>query len=257
MTDASTILFAPLAFLAGTSLYYLVLTRVADSFVMQLWLRRKAVSRASVEDLFAVVNIGVAAVFQIVVVAGLIALLDIPILSLLVEGADLWWLLLVLPLAVAELSLASMLAGVALAFTPEMQSGGWRLMMDAGWLRSFLKMGANGRHGTAPVILLVYIAAEEILFRGVGIWCLASLPAVAITMTSLVFVAVQCVGMPSWRHAIFPVAGAVVMGPTHAWLVLSGAPLLFPIAVHLTFFIAAVATAPHLDRQRDNPEFLP
>jgi len=251
MNSAAAIILGPIIFLTATAIYYLVLTRIADRAVLDLWLKRRAGRTESVEDQFAVVNIAVAAVFQVATVALLVVLLDVPLLALMLGDFDPLLLLMVVPLALAELSLASMLAGLIMMLVPDMQAGRWRAMMDAGWLRSFMKIGTGERRAAAPAILLVYIAAEETLFRGIGLWAFRSNPAIAAMMTSLVFVAVQCVGMPSWRHAIFPVAGALVMGPAHALLALAGAPLLFLIAVHLTFFLAAIATAPYLDHHRN------
>lgn len=64
--------------------------------------------------------------------------------------------------------------------------------------------------------------------------------AIAFTASLVLFVAMQVFFMASWRAAMFPVVGALVMGVVHgllAWRV----PHLLPLVVaHIVFFLFAV-----------------
>ncbi|MHA6720534.1 CPBP family glutamic-type intramembrane protease [Sphingomonas sp. RS6] len=238
----------PLIFVAAIALYYGVLARFADRAVLRLILRRhRAPGDANVSDMMAIVDISVAATFQLALVIGLSVLFAVPATTLLWRGWTVELFAITPALAVAELSAASMLASVALAALPKGKGGDWRAMMNAGWLRSFLRAGRGRWRIAAGAVLIVYIGAEEFLFRAVALdafkgWGTPG----AVVASTLLFLVAQCAGMPSVRHALFPLAGAAVMGPVHCALAIEGAPLSMLIIIHLLFFLAATTTGPSL-----------
>lgn len=242
---------AAVLFLAATALYYGVLVRVADRPALRIVLARMPVSGRSVGDVFAFVNIAMAAVFQAGLVLLLAALLDVDLIDWLLSG---WHPVLVVAapaLALAELALSSMLASIAMAaFSDDGGTEDWRVLMRSGWVGSFMRAGEQISPVAALGFLSIYLGFEEALFRAVALKAFSGFgPLVAGAASCLTFLAAQVAGMPSWRHAVFPLCGAAVMGPVHAALALAGAPGLFLIAVHALFFTAAVAAAPRMASQ--------
>ena len=236
-----------IAFLASIALYYCVLTRVFDRIVLCKVLERRSIGDESVPDVLAAVDITVAAVFQGLIIWALCIALRLDIQRLMMEGLHPSLFIIAPLLALAELAAASMLASFFMSLAVDVPGKNWGAMMESGWVRSFILTSKRGNAGLALVGISIYIGCEEILFRGVGIAAFADLgPVAAGVASTLTFIAVQAVGMPSMKHALFPICGAAVMGPVHSILAISFAPLLFLIAVHLMFFFAALAAAPHL-----------
>lgn len=237
---------------AGIALYYGVLVSTFDRRVYLFVLRSLPVAGMRNDDVFAVVNIVVAGAFQLAVVAVLVGALDLPLHGMLFGGFSPVYLLLAPLLAVAELSLAGMLASMIMAAVTAWQRARgksqvfdrWQAMMQSGWLRSFSRSHAVLPRHVGTGLFAVYLACEEILFRGIALHALLALgPVAALLLSGLLFVAVQTVGMPSLGHALFPVAGALVMAPVHGCLALLHVPLAFLILTHLMFFLAAIGSA--------------
>lgn len=237
---------------AAIALYYGVLVRSFDRLAYRFALRHLSLRGLRNDDVLAVVNILVAGAFQMAVVGVLIMLLDLPLGKLVFAGFEPVFLLLAPLLALAEMAMAAMLASIVMAAAGGWQRWrgqrqvfmNWQGMMQAGWLRSFNRTHALLPRHAGALLFLVYLAFEEILFRGIALGAL--LPCgmgVAIMVSSLLFAAAQTAGMPSAAHALFPVAGALVMGPVHGYLALLQVPLAVLILTHLLFFLGAIGSA--------------
>ncbi|WP_287270157.1 hypothetical protein, partial [Thermogemmatispora sp.] len=62
----------------------------------------------------------------------------------------------------------------------------------------------------------------------------------ALVTSTLLFVAVQAQGMPSWFSALPAMCGALVIGPINAWLLMTVPNILPLVLAHLTFFTVMI-----------------
>lgn len=117
----------------------------------------------------------------------------------------------------------------------------WLGRSRGGWIRHHLTTLKVLPLPAAVLLTGIQVASEEIVFRGVIItWLRPAGPAVALTTSIVLFVVMQAFFMSSWKAAMFPVVGGVVMGVTHG-LVFWTVPYLAPLVVaHICFFFFAV-----------------
>jgi hypothetical protein len=174
-----------------------------------------------------------------------------PIVERLWNGLHVVHLLLAPVLGLASLSASSLVCALSMQWLQRVGRGAhddyrqWQAMLDSGWVRSFMRLRQALPGPARWLLLLVYVGVEELMFRAVALQVFMPWGAGAAGIAAcLLFIAVQGVGMPSLRHALFPVAGAVVMGPVHTWLALQGVPVVALIVSHLVFFAAAVRATP-------------
>ncbi|GII60442.1 hypothetical protein Skr01_05270 [Sphaerisporangium krabiense] len=118
----------------------------------------------------------------------------------------------------------------------------WLGLSRGGWIRHHLKTMEVVSLPLAVALTAVQVGSEEVVFRGLVLtWLRDAGPAVAIGVSCALFTVMQIFLMSSWRAAMFPVVGAVVMGLTHS-LLFWHYPVLIPLMVaHVTFFLFAVA----------------
>jgi membrane protease YdiL (CAAX protease family) len=96
----------------------------------------------------------------------------------------------------------------------------------------------------ALFIIGLYVAGEEIVFRGVLVNMLRPAGALlAVAVPTAVFAGVQMFHMPTARAAIFPVAGALVVGTVHGIIYLLVPALLPLMLAHAVFVVGAVTIA--------------
>jgi hypothetical protein len=155
-------------------------------------------------------------------------------------------------LGIGELALASVLCAVvvevALARTPPERrravQGRWLAEARGGWMAQFSATLRVGPRWFAAVCVALYVAGEELVFRGILIELLRPEgAAVAVGVSLVLFTTAQVFHMPSLRAALFPVVGAAVVGVVHG-LVYWHAPGVLPLMVaHLTFFLGTLALA--------------
>jgi membrane protease YdiL (CAAX protease family) len=112
---------------------------------------------------------------------------------------------------------------------------------DTGWLR-----GYNILRRTFPfsgyVLIAFAIIGEELIFRGIIFALLAKgfNPAIGIILSTLAFVGIQKMNMPTWSLALIPMTSALLMGIVHSYLALTTMNMLPLLVSHYTFFIASV-----------------
>ncbi|GGO06647.1 hypothetical protein GCM10010116_13170 [Microbispora rosea subsp. aerata] len=118
----------------------------------------------------------------------------------------------------------------------------WLGLSRGGWIRHHLKTMEAVSLPLALALTAVQVGSEEIVFRGLVLtWLRDAGPVLAIATSCLLFTVMQVFLMSSWRAAMFPVVGAIVMGVTHSVLFWHY-PVLLPLVVaHVTFFLFAVA----------------
>jgi membrane protease YdiL (CAAX protease family) len=149
-------------------------------------------------------------------------------------------------LGVGEASLASFLGyvGVRAIQASQGSSGSsreWLMMGRGGWMRFYLR---TAEIAPWPLLILVtasYVTAEEVFFRGILVTFLSPHGAVlAVVGSTALFLAVQVFHMPSWRAALLPAAGGLVVGVVHGVLFLL-VPDLTPLVVaHFALFLVLV-----------------
>jgi hypothetical protein len=117
----------------------------------------------------------------------------------------------------------------------------WLGLSRGGWIRHHLKTMEALSWPLALVLTTVQVGSEEIVFRGIMLGYLRDAGIFAALGTSFVlFVAMQVFLMSTWRAAMFPVVGAIVMGLVHG-LLFWNYPVLLPLVVaHVSFFVFAV-----------------
>ncbi|MEU1330392.1 CPBP family glutamic-type intramembrane protease [Streptomyces sp. NPDC005865] len=117
----------------------------------------------------------------------------------------------------------------------------WLGRSRGGWIRHHLTALKVLPLWAALGLTGVQVASEELVFRGIALaWLRDAGPAVALTTSIVLFVVMQAFFMSSWRGAMFPVVGGVVMGVVHGlvfWAVPDVAPL---VVAHVVFFVFAV-----------------
>jgi Type II CAAX prenyl endopeptidase Rce1-like len=117
----------------------------------------------------------------------------------------------------------------------------WLGRSRGGWIRHHLVTLKVVPLPVAVRLTGTQVASEELVFRGVALtWLRDAGPAVALTTSIVLFVVMQAFFMSSWRAALFPVVGGIVMGIVHGlvfWAVPEVAPL---VVAHVVFFFFAV-----------------
>ncbi|GLX04046.1 CPBP family intramembrane glutamic endopeptidase [Microbispora sp. NBRC 16548] len=118
----------------------------------------------------------------------------------------------------------------------------WLGLSRGGWIRHHLKTMEVVSLPLALALTATQVGSEEVVFRGLVLsWLREAGPVLAIGISCLLFTVMQVFLMSSWRAAMFPVVGAIVMGVTHSVLFWHF-PVLIPLVVaHVTFFLFAVA----------------
>jgi CAAX prenyl protease-like protein len=149
-------------------------------------------------------------------------------------------------LGLAEAALALLLATALLQLTLPFRLArvGREAFLDllvmgrAGWIRAYLLVLRMLPLPLAIGVILLPLAAEELLFRALAVGLLRPLGLLAaISISLLPFLAVQRVGMASWFTSLPAMVGAVVVGLVHGylyWYIPSVAPLL---VAHISFFL--------------------
>lgn len=118
---------------------------------------------------------------------------------------------------------------------------GWMAVANAGWIRHHKHTLRVLPFWIALLIITMQIGSEEIIFRAVLTNVFIQYgTAFAFITSTILFIFMQTLHMPSKTSAMFPVIGAIVMGITHEFLYLEEPSVIPLIISHLTFFIFTV-----------------
>jgi hypothetical protein len=151
-------------------------------------------------------------------------------------------------LGVGELALSSFLCTVWVNAALLRSPGGapqaearWLAQGGGGWMGQFSATVRTAPPWFAAISMGLYVAVEELIFRGILIDLLR--PAGvgwAVAVSTALFVLVQAFSMPGLRAAMFPMVGAAVLGLVHG-LIYWRVPYLLPLVVgHLAYFGGAL-----------------
>lgn len=150
-------------------------------------------------------------------------------------------------LGLGELGLGSLLGHLAIRVSVALAPGGptdmgdWLTVARGGWMSFYLKTIEVAPLPVALALIVLYVGSEEVLFRGVLFHHFLPLgPAGAVAASTAVFAAVQAIHMPSWRAAMFPCIGALMMGAVHGALFQATGDIAPLVVAHAVFFLAAV-----------------
>jgi hypothetical protein len=231
--------------------YGLVVPRIGDrvargalTVVSARWTGARSVS---VGELDGVLRLAIAGLMQLAFCTALLVALGIappdlvqgpPRLELLAAGAV---------LGGAEAALGSFLGMVGMraaaaldhdATAPSPQE--WIGLARAGWMRLYTRTAEVLPLPPLAALILLYVAVEEVVFRGVVIAAVGDAGmGVALAASVTLFVGIQVFNMPSWRAAMFPVLGALVVGVVHGALYLAVPDITPLIVAHFVLFMVA------------------
>jgi membrane protease YdiL (CAAX protease family) len=226
--------------LVGEPLARRVLTGLVDGSALA--------RRWSLADLDGVVRLLLAGAMQAGFVLLLVAALPVRFADLVPAGWDPRLLLLGVPLGVAEAGLATYVAYLGSRVAERLHPGrtpttveGWLAVARGGWIRYYLRTAAAFPGWLLVAATVLYVAGEEVVFRGVLLTSAGAAPAaLAIGLSTLLFAAAQVFYTPGWRTALFPLLGAVVLGIVHGCLYRTAPDLAPLIIAHATMFLVTV-----------------
>ena len=243
---------AVLVVLAVLAYYGLFVQRVGDPLARLVFARvldrLPTASSYAADELDSIVRMTMAGVMQLGFCAAMIVLAGIEPRQLVPGRVDPVLALYGVLLGIGEAALGSYLGyvgmrtamSVAPARVPR-EIGAWLTMSKGGWVRLYMKTAAAAPAWLAISAAVLYVAVEEVVFRGVLITTLHDAgAAVALGVSVGLFVAVQVFNMPSWHGAMFPVLGALVIGLVHGAVYLAVPDLLPLIVAHLVAFGLAI-----------------
>jgi hypothetical protein len=236
------------ALCAAIFIYYSLEIRrsgaVSEAVVRLLHLDQRYASRPA----RSAVGLGLAGISQACFAGILLSWSDLH-LSLLA-----WWqlnpsvIIYGLLLGIGEMAFASFLGHigvlVAIRIAPAADTVSidqWLTISRGGWMKKYLDAMEIAPPGLFIGLVALYVCGEEIIFRAILIENLAFAGSVAaVTGATTSFMIIQFFQMPSWRSAMLPAIGALMVGILHGALFVA-VPNLVPLVIaHLVFFLSSV-----------------
>ena len=198
-------------------------------------------------DLESVIRLGVAGIGQLLFMLALLLFTRIEPAQLAQRPFDPYWLLYGVLLGIGETCFASfavaiLIEGAMLWFPRQVPARleDWQQVFAGGWMQTLLKTEELVPLPLALVLIGLYVAVEEIIFRGILItWFRPDDPLLALGISLLLFVVYQVFNMPSLQNAIAPLCGALLIGCVHGLLFLAVPEIVPLILAHCVLFIAA------------------
>ena len=213
-------------------------------------LERTALGRRwAFADLDGVVRLLLAGGMQFGFLCAVIALLPATLGDLLFSGWDPVLVVLGIPLGVAEAGLATYAAYLVTQVMERVGPSGtpigiesWLAAGRGGWVRYYLRTASVAPGWLLVVATTVYVAGEELVFRGLLLTTGAQLPALLVAVVAVaLFCLAQVFYTPGWQTALLPVTGALVIGIVHTVL-FQMVPNVTPLIVaHTVMFLVTVA----------------
>lgn len=197
--------------------------------------------------------------FYVLAIASFAQLVFAAVLSVVLHPAIDWRMskgqfLIAVVLGVGEVGFAVVLGAfidMILQWVPSGQQSheSREVLAKSGWMRHFVALRQASLIAWVCISTL-YVCGEELIYRALCLKSLAHWGGVeSIMLASVLFVAIQVFHMPSWRAALFPIIGASVVGPLHAWLFLHQAritPLVVAGGTCLLMTMGLVTPPSHL-----------
>ncbi len=204
--------------------------------------------RWTAADLDGVVRLLLSGALQLAFLTALVAALPLTAADLLPRHWDVRLVLLGIPLGVAEAGLATYAGFLGSRVAQLVRPGGatpagvegWLSVARGGWIRYYLRTAAVAPRWLLILATTLYVAGEELIFRGVVLTTSGLAPALAVAMSVVLFAAAQVFYTPGWRTALFPILGAVVLGVVHGILFVTVPDVTPLIVAHATMFLVTV-----------------
>jgi Type II CAAX prenyl endopeptidase Rce1-like len=203
--------------------------------------------RWSVADVDGVVRLLLSGALQLSFLTTLVIALPVAVDDLLPASWDVWLMLLGVPLGIAEAALATYVAYLGSRFAGLVRRGGapttiegWLSVARGGWIRYYLRTAEVAPRWLLVFATTLYVAGEELIFRGVVLADRGLPPAIAVAISVVLFAAAQVFYTPGWRTALFPVLGAIVLGIVHGCLFVTVPDVTPLIVAHVTMFLVTV-----------------
>jgi membrane protease YdiL (CAAX protease family) len=217
--------------------------------VTGLLLERTSLGRRwAVADLDGVVRLLLAGAMQLVFIGFMVAVLPVALGDFMSHGWDPVLVALGVPLGIAEAGLATYVAYVGTQVIERVGPSGapsgieaWLTVGRGGWVRYYLRTASVAPGWLLVVATTVYVAGEELVFRGLLLTVGRHLPAVVVVTVSVaLFCLAQVFYTPGWETALFPVLGAVVVGILHSSLFMVVPDVTPLIVAHTVMFLVTV-----------------
>jgi membrane protease YdiL (CAAX protease family) len=116
-------------------------------------------------------------------------------------------------------------------------------LADTGWLRGYTLARKYLPSAVFLLFTVIAITGEEVAFRGVSLPLLADGfgPIMGLVLTTLAFVGIQKMYMPSWHIALLPMTGALLMGIVLGYLALVQHDMIPLIIAHFSYFVLSIS----------------
>jgi len=228
--------------------YGFILDFVRSNLVAKLTHNVSLVSKKtrsySVEDIENVTTLSLSVLMQFLLFLTLGVLLDFDFGILFSKELNPLLMLLGAILGLGEMALASFLGMVAMRITMAISPAAptrnhyWYVLLNSGWMKLFSKAVEVLPRSISTVIVASYIAVEELIYRGVILVVL--LPhgeILAVVLSTLIFAGYQAFNVPTWRAAMFPIIGALIMGVVHGVLFVTIEDIWPLVVAHVVFFV--------------------
>lgn len=233
--------------------YSLLLNYVRGSLVASLTekisSRLSFGQRHSLGDIEGLTTLVVSVVMQIMLFFALALCVDFDLSQFFTEPFQPVLLLFGAVLGIGEMALASLLGLIAMRVAMVIAPASptrlhhWYVLVNSGWMRLFNKAIELLPRPASFVLVGLYVAVEEMIYRGIVLTVLLPLGEVwAVLISTAIFAGYQLFNMPTLRAAMFPVVGAVMMGLVHGWLYVT-IPDIWPLVVaHIVYFMVVAGS---------------
>lgn len=151
-------------------------------------------------------------------------------------------------LGIAEMAVAGLFANILMQgflLLPQKTGSGnensWVAESGGGWILQYRRLVKHTPVFVFVPVILCYVGTEELIFRSLLInYTLSVSGCFALLFSTAWFAAVQAFGMPSFRSALFPVSGALLMGILHGIIYLETKNSIPLIIAHSVFFAVSM-----------------
>jgi membrane protease YdiL (CAAX protease family) len=198
-------------------------------------------------DITGVVRLLLAGLLQLSFLVALVAVLPVATGDLMPPSWDIRLMLLGVPLGAAEAGLATYVAYLGSRVAELARRGatpttveGWLTVARGGWIRYYVRTAEVAPRWLLVSATVLYVAGEELVFRGVVLTDSGRSPALAVAVSVVLFATAQVFSTPGWRTALFPVLAAIVLGVAHGWLFVTVPDITPLIIAHATMFLVTV-----------------
>jgi len=204
--------------------------------------------RYALSEVNSIVKLGLSGILQFLFCCLLILITGFELKDLVLVGFQPVLILYGILLGIGETALGNFLCYVSVRLIMKLVPDSvpidlkdWLTMAKAGWMRLYLKTAETAPLYLVLLFTVLYISVEEMIFRGVlinyflpagNIWALGA--------SMFFFMLVQVFHMPSWKSALFPLIGALLVGLLHGLLFLAVPNILPLLIAHFIFFLMAL-----------------